>query len=320
MDLVPDKTRSLRRAQFSKLADVPPEEEWLANIGNEKTKRAYKNDVREFTRYSGLGDYDELRAVVRSHVIAWRKDMERRKLKPASIRRKLSALSSLFDYLCERNAAMGNPVDGVKRPMANGNEGSTPALGDRQARKLLEAPPITTLKGIRDRAILATLLYHAMRREELCLLKVGDLQTRQGVPHFRVEGKRGKIRFIPVNAAALRMIEDYLSTAGHRSDVEGALFRPVRNNRTGSLDRPLDPGSVYRNIVVKYGEQTGISAEVSGLCVHSLRATAATNALSHDCDIAKVQEWLGHANISTTRLYDRRKSKPEDSPSFRVKY
>jgi integrase len=108
--------------------------------------------------------------------------------------------------------------------------------------------------------------------------------------------------------------------AGHRSDLEGALFRPVKNNRTGLLDRHLDPASVYRNIVRKYGLATGISAEVNGLCVHSLRATAATNALSHDSDIAKVQEWLGHANVSTTRLYDRRKSKPEDSPTFRVKY
>jgi site-specific recombinase XerD len=63
---------------------------------------------------------------------------------------------------------MGNPVDGVKRPMTNGNEGSTPALGDRQARTLLEAPPAGTLKGVRDRAILAVLLYHGIRREELC--------------------------------------------------------------------------------------------------------------------------------------------------------
>ena len=246
--------------------------------------------------------------------------MESRKLEPASIRRKLSALSSLFDYLCERNAISGNPVDGVKRPMANGNEGSTPALGDRQARKLLEAPPPDTLKGIRDRAILATLLYHGIRREELCTLRVKDLHSRQGVMHFRVMGKRSKIRFVPVNAAALRLIEEYLAAAGHRKDMEGAMFRPVKNNRTGDLDRPLDPASVYRNIVQKYGLETGISAEVNGLCVHSLRATAATNALERDCDIAKVQEWLGHANVSTTRLYDRRKSKPEDSPSFRVKY
>src|SRR6201995_3172898 len=65
--------------------------------------------------------------------ISWRKDMERHGLAPSSIRRKLSALSSLFDYLCERNAVTGNPIDGVKRPMTNGNEGSTPALGDRKA-------------------------------------------------------------------------------------------------------------------------------------------------------------------------------------------
>jgi integrase/recombinase XerD len=110
------------------------------------------------------------------------------------------------------------------------------------------------------------------------------------------------------------------SLTGHRTDMQGALFRPVNNNRTGRLDRHLDPASVYRNIVRKYGLETGISAEVNGLCVHSQRATAATNALSHDSDIAKVQEWLGHANVSATRLYDRRKSKPEDSPTFRVKY
>jgi integrase len=82
---------------------------------------------------------------------AWRKDVEARGLSPSSIRRKLSALSSLFDYLCERNAVSGNPVDGVKRPMASGNEGSTPALGDAQGRKLLEAPPADTLKGARVR-------------------------------------------------------------------------------------------------------------------------------------------------------------------------
>jgi site-specific recombinase XerD len=63
-----------------------------------------------------------------------------------------------------------------------------------------------------------------------------------------------------------------------------------------------------------------VSANVSGFGPHSLRATAATNALEHNADIAKVQEWLGHADISTTRLYDKRKSRPEDSPTFKVEY
>ncbi len=73
-------------------------------------------------------------------------------------------------------------------------------------------------------------------------------------------------------------------------------------------------------IVEQPGNQVGITLDTHGFCVHSLRATAATNALERGSDIAKVQEWLGHANISTTRLYDKRKNRPEDSPSFRVKY
>ncbi len=94
----------------------------------------------------------------------------------------------------------------------------------------------------------------------------------------------------------------------------------MTNTRTGEIDRPLAPAPVYRNIVLKYGLETGISADVNGLCELSLHATTATNALSHEADIAKVQEWLGHANVSTTRLYDRRKTRPEDSPTFRVRY
>jgi integrase/recombinase XerD len=200
------------------------------------------------------------------------------------------------------------------------NEGSTPALGDAQARRLLEAPPVDTLKGVRDRAILATLHYHGMRREELCLLRVRDMHTRQGVMHFKVSGKGEKDRFVPVHPSAQRLIEAYLALAGHASDLAGPVFRPVTNNRTGMLEKPLYPGSIYHNVIRKYGRETGINAEVNRLCVHSLRATAATNALTHEADIAKVQEWLGHANVSTTRLYDRRKTRPEDSPTFRVRY
>src|SRR5690348_5985237 len=114
--------RSLTPGQFDQLTEVPPELEWLANIPNLKTQRAYKIDVGEFSAFIGLQGPAELRTVTRAHVIAWRKDLEARGLTGASVRRKLSALSSLFDYLCERNAVSGNPVDGVKRPKVKSNE------------------------------------------------------------------------------------------------------------------------------------------------------------------------------------------------------
>ena len=69
-----------------------------------------------------------------------------------------------------------------------------------------------------------------------------------------------------------------------------------------------------------FGDFVGAIISGDNMGPHALRATAATSALGHQADIAKVQEWLGHANISTTRVYDRRGSKPEDSPTFRVTY
>jgi integrase/recombinase XerD len=74
---------------------------------------------------------EEMRQVTRAHLIAWRKDLERRGLAPSTIRRKLAAVASLFDHLCEVNAVSHNPVRGVKRPKAEGNEGKTPALSRR---------------------------------------------------------------------------------------------------------------------------------------------------------------------------------------------
>ncbi|MEO7966255.1 MAG: tyrosine-type recombinase/integrase [Gemmatimonadaceae bacterium] len=311
-------TRLLTAAEFQHLADVPAEVEWFANIENARTRRAYRIDLHDFMTFVGIVAPEEFRAVTRSHVIAWRKVVETRGAAPATIRRKLAALSSLFEHLCESNAVTHNPVKGCKRPKAEMNEGKTPAIGDGQARALLNAPDPETIKGKRDRAILSTFLFHGLRREELCILKVRDLHPRRGVLYFRVHGKGGKTRYVPAHAQTIERISDYLDAAGHREDTSGPLFRPVRNPRSGVLEKALSPGALYNSVVMKYAK--GVGLNVTGFCVHSLRATAATNALEHEADIAKVQEWLGHANIATTRLYDKRKSRPEDSPTFKVSY
>jgi site-specific recombinase XerD len=140
------------------------------------------------------------------------------------------------------------------------------------------------------------------------------------VPHVRVEGKGDKVRYLPLHVLAQRLITAYLKAAGHGEDLHGPLFRPVKNNRTRTLAKPLHPDSVYHDIVKRYARELGLTDVIPGLCVHSLRATAATNALAHEADIAKVKEWLGRADISTTRMYDKRQSRPEDSPTFKVKY
>lgn len=310
----PTGGRALTAPEFHQLSQVPPETEWFANIDNPNTRRAYRNDLRELMGFLGISSPDELRLVTRAHVLAWRKDLERRELAGSTIRRKLAALSSLFEYLSDANAVTHNPVKGVRRPKVEGYEGKTPALGDSQARHLLRLPVGDDIKSRRDRALLSLLLYHGLRREELSRLTVQDIHPRRGVPHLRAHGKGGKVRNIPLHPGTQELLADYLEACSHAHDKSGPLFRPLRNNRTGELNRTLSGDGIYK-LVRSYAKKLGVA-----IGVHALRATAATNALEHEADIAKVQEWLGHANIATTRLYDRRKSRPEDSPTFKVAY
>ncbi|POP74131.1 tyrosine-type recombinase/integrase [Pseudomonas syringae] len=313
--VVSDDHRRLTAVEFQQLARVPSAVEWFANLDNPRTRRAYQNDLTDFSSFIGLASADDFRHVTRAHVLAWRADLEQRGLAGATIRRKLAALASLFDHLLENNAvAGGNPVHGVKRPRIESNEGKTPALGDHQAKQLLDAPDTETLKGLRDRAILAVLLYHGLRREEAAQLKTGDLQERRGIKHLRVHGKGSKIRFLPLHPVAAERIYAYLEQDVERDTAPGPLFRSLRGTTTGA---GITANGIY-TVVEAYAKKAGIVVEHLG--VHGLRATAATNALEHDADIAKVQMWLGHANISTTRLYDRRGQRPEDSPTFKVKY
>ena len=314
--LITQQERRLTAAEFQHLAAVPAAVEWFANIDNPRTRRAYQGDLEDFCGFVGLTSAEEFRAVTRAHVLAWRAQLETRGLAGATIRRKLAALSSLFDHLLECNAvAGGNPVHGVKRPKIETNEGKTPALADHQAKALLEAPDPTSLKGQRDRALLAVLLYHGLRREETAQLMVSDIQERRGIQHLQIHGKGGKLRYVPLHPVAAERLYTYLVASGHHQEQENApLFRPLRGPKTGL---GISAEGIYA-LVGQYAKAIGIA--VAGLGVHGLRATAATNALEHEADIAKVQAWLGHANISTTKLYDRRDSRPEDSPTFKVRY
>jgi site-specific recombinase XerD len=307
--------RLLTAEAYQRLGDVPPEIEWFANLGTPATRRAYEVALQDFQRFTGIVRPEEFRTVTRAHVIAWRDDLAQRGLAGASVRHRLAALSSLFEYLCDRNAVTHNPVKGVRRPPVETYEGKTPALGDHQARQLLDAPVDDTVKGKRDRAMLATLLYHALRRDELCRLTVKDARhERRGVPHLKVTGKGGKTRYVPLHPAAAALITDYLEAAGHGREDGAALFRPLHRSKAEGAADAITPDGVYK---IVRGLSTALGFPIGA---HALRATAATNALDHAADIAKVQEWLGHANIATTRIYDHRKTRPEDSPTFKVAY
>ena len=171
----------------------------------------------------------EFQLVTRAHLLVWRRDLEQRALSGATIRRKLAALSSLYEYLCESNAVVSNPVKGVKRPKINSFEGATPAIGDHEARALLNAPDVTTQKALRDRAILSTLLYHGLR------------PMRRGVAHLKVNGKGSKIRYLPLHPATAEHIDAHLQGSIHRANSAGTLFRPMKKTSSKTVDASITP-------------------------------------------------------------------------------
>jgi site-specific recombinase XerD len=289
--------------------------EWLANLDNQQTRRAYRTDILDFFQIIGVRSVKDLQDIVRGHVLIWRANMEKGGLATATRRRKLAALASLFDYLIERDPChTRNPVHGVRRPCTESYEGKTPALSSAQAKSLLDAPDEYSEKGLRDRAVLAVLLYHGLRRQEVAQLRICDLQVRDGCEHLRVHGKGGKLRFIPLHGDAAKNITQYLNRARNGAEKNSFMFVSLRGSKAGAS---LSADGIYK-VVCNHAKSAGV--HVDGLGVHGLRVTAATNALEHQADIAHVQHWLGHASISTTRLYDRRQHRPSDSPSFKIQY
>ncbi len=299
------------------LEQMPEEELWLAGQLSPQTREAYRKDVREFVAAMNIHSPDELRRVGRATMIAWVTRMHEQHIQPRTIRRRLSALSSLFTHLVAHHIVEMNPVREIKRPRVNRRQGTTRAFGVKEARKILDAPDPTSLLGLRDRAILSVGLQAGPRRSEIASLKVRDFHTNAGYKALHFIRKGGEDLSLSINPQTVQRIEDYLAAAGHQEDLEGALFRPVKKNQLqANPRRHLHPGAVDR-VLRKYASAVGLGP---GYSAHSMRATFITRALDNGAALEDVQRDVGHADPSTTKLYDRRGHNPEKSAAFFATY
>jgi len=138
-------------------------------------------------------------------------------------------------------------------------------------------------------------------------MRVKDMQMDEGVLFFIVQGEGEAERRIPISSKTLRLIDAYLKKVDHRHDSEGPLFRPMEKNGKDSLNKHINTNSIYKYVIRRYGAETGINADVNRFCVHSLRATAATNTLSLDGEsryILVKESEPGKEVIVTTQIYE----------------
>ncbi len=245
----------------------------------------------------------------------------------STIRRKLTALRSLFSYLKTYGYTGANPAhsDFVAAP-AVPRDGKTVGLSPHDCRRLLDAPQLqdrdkrTIPSGVRDQAMLTVLAYSACRVDELVKLKVRDFRTNGEHRVLNITGKGNKERTTPLHVEAVEKLAAWLAVPGIGGDPAAPLFRPqisVRGNgHDGFRLKPMTTRAILK-LIKRYVVALGLDPNV---VTHSLRVTALTTARERGSDIIDLQDFAGHADPRTTLTYIRSRDRLSKSPAYVLKY
>ena len=273
-------------------------------IDNGNTRKVYRHGVDRFLRWCQEQAYELHRIPPGSvgHYIRGLKTVAGKPVSKSTQKLHLAAIRKFFDTLVVRHAVVINPAASVRGPKLKMTVGKTPAADPEQARRVLQVIDASNVVGLRDRAIVATLIYTACRVGAVAKLQRKHFYTdgRQWYLHFDEKG--GKDRHIPCRHDLHGYIQEYLVAADGATDDDAPLFRTAVR-RTRRLTMLSMQAKDIHGMVKRRLKDAGLPKL---LTCHSFRATTATDLLDQGVPIEDVQELLGHADLRTTRLYDRR--------------
>lgn len=271
------------------------EEFFFAKIRNPHTRRAYRTAIGQFLGWAE-GQGVELPRISPMMVGLY---FDQHPGGPATQQQHRAALRHFFDQMVVRHVCLLNPVSTVRLERFEVTEGRTPEISVDQVRHLLAAINLATIAGLRDRALIAFLVYTAVRVGAVAKLKVGDLYEvgGLGVAHFLE--KNGKSREIPLRGDLLGWINAYREAA-HLAGELTPLFQTMQGGElTGRAINRVDACRIVKRRMKFAGLPERLSA-------HSFRVATITNLLNQGVALEDVQRLAGHADPRTTRLYDRR--------------
>ena len=275
------------------------EEFFYGKLRNEHTRRAYRRAVHNFLDWCGAQGL-ELRQISPRDVGMY---LDSRPRSAGTKKVELAALRHFFDQLVTRHAVVLNPAASVRGERLVVVEGKTPEITVEQARRLLAAIDTSHAVGLRDRAIIATLIYTAARVGAVARLRRGDFYDVGDQHCLRFAETGGKSREIPVRHDLQRYLFEYLEYAGLADgDGQAPLFRTAIRRTKQLTDSGMTAGDTGRMVKRRMRD----ARLPSRLCPHSFRVATITNLLEQNVPLEDVQHLAGHADPRTTRLYDRR--------------
>src|SRR3954467_15017608 len=244
---------------------------FLVAIRNPNTRRAYAAAVRAFCAWLERHGAPDLAAVEPVHVAAYVEQLGRPHTKP-SVALHLAAIKRLFAFLVTGGTLKRSPAVEVKGPTFSRKIGATPVTSTEEVRKLLESLPTDSLVGLRDRALIGTLLFTTARIGTALGCKVGDYYREGFGRMLCLHEKGGKEHRVPVHHQLVEYLETYLDAAGIREDRGTPLFRSTRGKSGQLTERTVDPVNAWA-MVQRRLRQAGIAAPLSN---HSFRAMGLT--------------------------------------------
>jgi integrase/recombinase XerD len=269
----------------------------------DNTIAAYRNDLTQFLRYlEGQDEISSWAQVDKDTVIRYVLDLKEREYTSSTVARKVAAIKSFFHYLMAEKVVADDPTATLDSPKVK--KRLPKAISREDIEQLLAAPAQgTSAKSQRDHALLELLYASGMRVTELVSLDVSDVNLASG--SVRVRGKKtsSKERIIPVGDRALDALQVYVNKGRMqlvRDPEEPALFLNHRGQRLTRQGLWL--------IIKHYVDEVGISEDVTP---HTLRHSFAAHKLSQGKSLQDIQKLLGHANISTTQVYQHVGQEPE---------
>lgn len=275
---------------------------FTANIRNKNTREAYGRAVRDFFAWCDANDIGPLVDIEAVHIAAYIEQMTDTHA-AQTVKQRLAAIKALFDYLVTGGILTANPASAVRGPKHSQTKGKTPVLMAEDARALIRSIDVSTLSGLRDRAIIGVMTYGFARVSAALGMDGKDVFSQHHRLWLRLTEKGSKYHEMPCHHSLEVYLREYIEAAGIES--KAPLFQTFRG-RSGELTGKRLTRQNCLHMIQRRAKAAAIELP-DGICNHTFRGTGITAYLSNpDARLELAQQMAAHSDPKTTRMYDRR--------------
>jgi len=275
---------------------------FASNIRNPNTRRAYAHAVGDFMAWCARTGVTSITAVQPLHVAAWI-ELQMQTLSAPTVKQHLAAIRHLFDWLVTGQVVPFNPAASVRGPSHTARKGKTPVLDATEARRLLDSIDVSTPIGLRDRALIALMVFSFARVGAAITMRVEDVYVQNRRFWLRLHEKGGKRHEMPCHHTLEEYLHAYIDGANIGGEMKAPLFRTIQRG-TGTLSATALPQANVYAMVRRRAIAAGIDTKIGN---HTFRATGITAYLKNGGTLENAAAMANHASTRTTQLYDRRR-------------